>query len=153
MKSIRHFHLWTQAFTIYMAVIIQIPKASASPVDEFYRGKRISILVGFGSGGGYDVYARLLAKHLGRYIPEEPAVIVQNMPGAGSLLAANYLFNVAPKDGTVIGTFERNIPLMGLLGGNSAVKFDAEKFIWLGSLSQFSTDAIVPSRIHCGRCT
>lgn len=131
------------AFAVVIALLTPTLNASAASVDEFYHGKRITVVVGFGPGGGYDVYARLLARYVGKYIPGEPTVVVQNMPGAGSLQAANYLFNVAPKDGAVIGTFERNIPLMGLLGGNPAVRFDAQKFTWLGSLSQFSTDAML----------
>src|SRR4051812_11916384 len=74
--------------------------ARAETVEEFYRGKRLTITVGYGTGGGYDVFARLLARHIGKYIPGNPSIIVQNMPGAGSLIAANYLYNIAPKDGT-----------------------------------------------------
>ena len=75
------------------------------------------------------------------YIPGNPSIIVQNMPGAGSLRAVNYLYNVAPKDGTVIGTFARDMPLLGLLGTQSRVQFDPRKFTWLGSSSSFANDA------------
>ena len=100
-------------------------------------------MVGNGPGGGFDVFGRLLARHIGRYVPGNPTVIVQNMPGAGSLVAANYLYNLAPKDGTAFGLIARNMPLLGLLGGNSNVRFDPRKFTWLGSSSNFSNDAYV----------
>ena len=77
--------------------------SSARAADEFYKGKTIQISVGFAAGGGYDVYARLIARHMGKYIPGNPTFIVQNMPGAGSRVAANWLYNVAPKDGTALG--------------------------------------------------
>src|SRR5262249_54408217 len=99
--------------------------------------------VGYGPGGGYDIYARLLSRHLGRFIPGHPTIVVQNMPGAGSLRAVNYLYNVAPKDGSTFGMFARNMPLIGVLGGNSNVAFDPRKLTWLGSSSSFVTDAYV----------
>jgi tripartite-type tricarboxylate transporter receptor subunit TctC len=113
----------------------------ADAVADFYRGKQVKLIVGYGPGGGYDVYARLLARHLGRYIPGNPAVVVQNMPGAGSLRAANYIYVSAPKDGTVIGTFSRDMPLFALLGNNANVQFDSRKFTWLGSSSSYGNDA------------
>jgi tripartite-type tricarboxylate transporter receptor subunit TctC len=113
----------------------------ADTVADFYRGKQVKLIVGYGPGGGYDVYARLLARHLGRYIPGNPAVVVQNMPGAGSLRAANYIYMSAPKDGTVIGTFARDMPLLAILGNNPNVQFDTRKFTWLGSSSSYGNDA------------
>jgi tripartite-type tricarboxylate transporter receptor subunit TctC len=100
-------------------------------------------VVGNGPGGGFDVFGRLLARYIGRYVPGNPSVVVQNMPGAGSLVATNYLYNVAPKDGTTFGLIARNMPLLGLLGNNSNVRFDPHKFTWLGSSSNFSNDAYV----------
>ena len=82
--------------------------AQADPVADFYKGKTVQLVVGYGPGGGYDVYARVLSRHMGKHIPGNPTIIVQNMPGAGSLRAANYLYTVAPKDGTVFGTFARS---------------------------------------------
>src|SRR6266850_428618 len=117
--------------------------ARAQTVEDFYRGKRLTLTVGYGPGGGYDVFARLAARHLSKYIPGNPQVIVQNMPGAGSLIAANYLYSVAPKDGTAFGLIARDMPLLGLLGHNDKVQFDPRKFIWLGSSSNFSGDAYV----------
>src|SRR6266513_795569 len=81
--------------------------ASAASATDFYKGRTVQIVVGFSAGGGYDLYARVLARHMGKHIAGNPAVVTQNMPGAGSLKAANYIYNVAPKDGTVFGTFDR----------------------------------------------
>lgn len=118
-------------------------QAGAASVADFYRGKVITIVVGFGPGGGFDVLARLVARHMGKHVPGEPAVVVQNMVGAGTLIAANYIYNVAPKDGTQMGLIARNMALLGLLGGNPNVRFDPRKFTWLGSASDFSDDAYV----------
>jgi tripartite-type tricarboxylate transporter receptor subunit TctC len=117
--------------------------ARGDPVADFYAGKQINLIVGYGPGGGYDVYARQLARHLGEYVPGNPSVVVQNMPGAGSLRATNYLFNVAPRDGTTIGTFSHDLVLVGLLGRNPNIKFDIRKFTWLGSASSSANDAYV----------
>ena len=125
-----------------MAVLLAQP-AAAQTAEEFYKGKALTLVVGNGPGGGFDVFGRLLARYIGRYVPGNPSVVVQNMPGAGSLVAANYLYNVAPKDGTTFGLIARNMPLLGLLGNNSNVRFDPHKFTWLGSSSNFSNDAYV----------
>jgi tripartite-type tricarboxylate transporter receptor subunit TctC len=125
------------------SALLATPAACADGVADFYRGKQVNLIVGYGPGGGYDIYARLLARHLGRFIPGTPNVIVQNMPGAGSLRAVNYLYKIAPKDGTVIALFSRNMPLIGLLGGNANAQFDPRRFTWLGSTSSFVNDAYV----------
>ena len=125
--------------TLFLASIVS---AWAQTADDFYRGKTLNIIVGYGPGGGYDLYARILSRYMGKYIPGNPTIAVQNMPGAGSLRAANHLYNVASKDGTVIGTFDMNVPLLGIVGDKNAL-FDARKFTWLGSLSNFSADAYV----------
>ena len=98
----------------------------------FYSRKTVSIIVGSGAGGGFDTTARLVARHIGRHIPGTPTVIVVNMPGGGGLVAANHLFNVAPKDGTVIGLFHE-AQVMNQLTGGEGVQFDLLKFNWLGS--------------------
>jgi tripartite-type tricarboxylate transporter receptor subunit TctC len=103
--------------------------------------KPISLVVGFSAGGGYDAYARVLSRHFGKHMVGSPRVIVQNMPGAGSMVMANYMYNVAPKDGTSFGIFARNIPLISVLGGNNAVNYDARKYTWLGSMSSYEEDA------------
>ncbi|MGE3245113.1 MAG: Bug family tripartite tricarboxylate transporter substrate binding protein [Beijerinckiaceae bacterium] len=123
------------------AVIAAAATPAWADVAGFYKGKQFVIVVGYATGGGYDAYARLVSRHIGDHIPGKPNVIVQNMPGAGSLRAANYLYSAAPKDGTVIGTFSRNMPLMGVLGGNKNVQFDPRKFVWLGSPSSAENDA------------
>jgi len=107
----------------------------------FFKDQQMTVLVGYGPGGGYDTYARLVARHFSRNMAGNPAVIVQNMPGAGSLRATNFLYNNAPKDGTMFGTFARNMPLLSVLGGNKNVQFDATKFTWLGSPSSGADDA------------
>jgi len=99
-------------------------------VANFYAGKTVRIVVGFSAGGGFDQYSRVIARHLSKYIPGQPAIIVDNMPGAGSIIAANHTFNAAPKDGTVIGNISGPIILEQLFG-NSAVQYDMAKFRYL----------------------
>jgi tripartite-type tricarboxylate transporter receptor subunit TctC len=130
---------WLAALLVVFAVMLSA--ARADEVADFYRGRQVSLIVGFGPGGGYDVYARLLARHIGKYIPGNPTVVVQNMPGAGSLRAANYIYTVAPKDGTAFGLFARDMVLVALLGIDSNVQFDPRKFTWLGSSSSYANDA------------
>jgi tripartite-type tricarboxylate transporter receptor subunit TctC len=111
------------------------PSFDEQAVADFYRGKTVTILVGYSPGGGYDLYARLLARHIGRYIPGNPGVIVQNQPGAGSVLSANTLFNTSPRDGTVIGTFARGLPAEELLG-REGVQYRSAQFNWIGSMNE-----------------
>jgi len=99
-------------------------------VASFYNGKTVRIVVGFSAGGGYDQYSRVIARHLSKYIPGNPAVIVDNMPGVGSIIAANHVYNAAPKDGTVIGNISGPIVLEQLFGAPS-VQFDMAKFRYL----------------------
>jgi len=99
-------------------------------VAEFYRGKTVRIIVGFSAGGGYDQYSRLIGRHLSKYLPGNPAVIVENMPGVGSIIAANHLFNAAAKDGTVVGNISGPIVLEQLFGAPS-IQFDMAKFRYL----------------------
>jgi tripartite-type tricarboxylate transporter receptor subunit TctC len=119
------------------------PSAHADQVADFYKGRTLQIIVGYGPGGGNDIYARVLARHMGKYVPGAPTAIVQNMPGAGSLVAANTIATVAPKDGTVFGTFARNLPLAAVLGVNPNIRFDARKLTWLGSASSYQDDAYI----------
>jgi hypothetical protein len=100
--------------------------------EAFYKGKTVSIVVGSGAGGGFDTTARIVSRHIGRYIPGNPTVIVVNMPGGGGLVAANHMFNAAPKDGLVIGVFHE-AQVMSQLTGSDGVQFDLRKFNWLGS--------------------
>jgi tripartite-type tricarboxylate transporter receptor subunit TctC len=103
-----------------------------------YEGKTITIIVGYKPGGGYDLVARLLARHLPKHVPGKPTVIVQNMPGANSIIAANHVYNVAKPDGLTLGTFNRNLPLAQLTKVEG-VKFDITKFAWIGSAASEST--------------
>ena len=128
---------------IFAALALAATQARAEDVAEFYKGKRVNLIVSYGPGGGYDVYARVLAHHMSKYIPGNPAIVVQNMPGAGSLRGTNFLYNVAPKDGTAFGTFARNMALLGLIKTNQNVQFDPTKFTWLGSSSSFANDAYI----------
>ena len=105
---------------------------SAQPAEEFYRGKQIRFVVGTTAGGDYDLWARLMARHIGKHIPGNPSAIVENMPGAGSLVATNHLFNVAPRDGTVLGMISRSMPSAGVMQVKN-VRFDPVKFNWIGS--------------------
>jgi tripartite-type tricarboxylate transporter receptor subunit TctC len=107
-------------------------QAHSESVEDFYRGKTVNIIVGFSAGGGYDLYARLLGRHIGRHIPGNPAVNVQNMPGAGSLKATQYVYNVASKDGLTLGSVSRGMLTDPLL---SAANFDPTRLTWLGSIT------------------
>jgi tripartite-type tricarboxylate transporter receptor subunit TctC len=111
--------------------VTMLPAHAAGP-EDFYRGKTVSLVIGYSVGGGYDAYARLLARHLGRHIPGNPSIVAQNMTGAGSLKAASYIYSVAPKDGSAIGTFSRSLAIAPLL---SKAEFDSTKFSWLGSVT------------------
>lgn len=100
-------------------------------VADFYRGKSVRIIVGFSAGGGYDAYSRVIGRHLHKHIPGNPTVIVDNMTGAGSIIAANHIYNAAPKDGTVIGNISGQIILEQLFA-NPAVQYEMGKFRYLG---------------------
>jgi len=101
---------------------------------DFYKGKSVTLVVSSSPGGGYDIMARMIAKYLGRHIPGNPRIVVSNMPGAGGIVAMNYFYRNAPKDGTFIGGMQNNTPFEPLLGTKEA-QYDATKFNWLGSPS------------------
>jgi len=109
--------------------------AAADPVADFYSGKTVQVLIGFSPGGGYDLYARTLARYMGRHIPGNPKLVPQNMPGAGSLKVVNYLFNAAPRDGTTLATFARGVVYEPILGHPDGAQFEAPKFNWIGSIA------------------
>jgi len=123
-------------------VAVTVSFAKADPVADFYRGKTISNVVGFGPGGGYDLYARLVAKHLGRHIPGNPGFVVRNMPGAGSRIAGDFVFNVAAQDGVVLGFLSSAIVLDQLLDPVEG-RFDSRKFTWIGRLNDIAQVAVV----------
>jgi tripartite-type tricarboxylate transporter receptor subunit TctC len=116
----------------------------ADPVSDFYRGKQVRMLIGMPAGSGYDINARLVARYLGRHIPGAPNVIAENMAGAASIKAANYVYEVAPKDGLTIGAINRSTALGPLLGTTEgqAITFDALKFGWLGTIGPAVTVGI-----------
>ena len=108
--------------------------AQADAVADFYRGKTVNVLIGVGVGGEYDLQARLVARHIGKHIPGHPAVVPQNMTGAGGLKMLNYLYGVAPKDGLAIGMIQNAFPALQAVGA-AGVQFDAGKMNWLGSIA------------------
>lgn len=114
--------------------------SASAGAQDFYAGKTIKIVVGSTAGGGYDSYARLLARHMNKYIPGQPTAVVVNVPGADGIIAANHLYNLADKDGTVFGTFNRYVVLLSLLGSKQA-RFDPEKFGWIGTTASYSDNA------------
>ena len=121
------------------ACVLAFP-ARADPVAEFYKSHPVTLVIGYSAGGGFDLYARDLARYLGKHIPGHPNVTVQNMPGAGSLVAANYIYNVAPKDGTIISMVRA--PVMDPLTGTIRSQFDATKFTWIGNgMTEFAVCA------------
>ena len=112
--------------------VARLTATEREAADAFYRGNTVSILVGSGAGGGFDTTARLVSRHIGRHIPGTPTIIVVNMPGGGGLVAANHVFNAAPKDGTTIGLFHE-AQVMNQLTDGEGVQFDLRTFNWLGS--------------------
>ena len=108
------------------------PAQAQQSVEDFYKGKTIDFYIGFSVGGGYDIYARTVARYIGDHIPGKPRVVPKNMTGAGSRVAANYVYGVAPKDGTVLATADQSIPLEQAIG-DTGIKFDARKFNWIGN--------------------
>jgi tripartite-type tricarboxylate transporter receptor subunit TctC len=125
-------HLLTGVFALLFALAFA-PGVHADPVADFYKNNQITIQVGYGAGGGYDTTTRLFARHFGNHIPGNPAIVVQNVPGAGSMIVANTIFNSAPKDGTVLGMFASSTALEPLFGNKRAL-YDPRKYEWIGSL-------------------
>ena len=123
---------WTHGIAAaVLAFAVALPAYAQSPA-EFYKGRNVELFIGYSVGGAYDLYARVIARHLGKHIPGNPTIIPRNMEGAGSLRLANWLYNVGSKDGTVIGTIGRGTAFDPLLGSKGA-QFSADKFTWIGS--------------------
>jgi len=118
------------ALGLAAAVFLSALPARAEPIEDFYRGKTLRMLIGYGPGGGYDIYGRLVAEFLPRYLPGKPTIIAQNMPGAGSFSAASYIHDVAPKDGTVFGSLAQTLALDSMTNTNA--KVDVSKMPYLG---------------------
>ena len=112
------------------AILLFVAPAQAEPIEDFYRGKTLRMLIGYGPGGGYDIYGRLVAEFLPRHLPGKPTIIAQNMPGAGSFAAASYIHDVAPKDGTVFGSLAQTLALDSMTNTNA--KLDVSKMPYIG---------------------
>jgi tripartite-type tricarboxylate transporter receptor subunit TctC len=123
--------LWV---TIALLLVLVAP---ASAQDSFYKGKSIRLIVGATAGGGYDTYSRTIARHMGKYIPGNPGILVENMPGAGFLISANYMYRIAKPDGLTIGHFTGGLFLQQLLG-KPGIEFEASKFEYIGVPAQDS---------------
>ena len=132
------------AVAIVAAAWLVIPStiAAAQSVADFYADKSIELIIGYPPAGSNDIYGRIVARHLGKYIPGKPSIIVRNMPGAGSLTAANHIYNRAPKDGTVLGVVSAGIPLQAKLGQPQA-RFEPSKFFWIGRIQSSSSVTMV----------
>lgn len=126
--------LWATA----LVAATTMPAFSQS-VEQFYKGKTITVVIGLGAGGGYDTYARLAARWLGRHIPGSPTLVPQNMPGAGGMIAANHLYNVAPKDGTAMGALHANVAFAQVTETPN-VEYDARRFNWIGRVASGGLD-------------
>src|SRR5262252_3428932 len=118
------------AIMLLTTLLASSSQASAQPVADFYRGKTLRMLIGYGPGGGYDIYGRLVAEFLPRHLPGSPTIITQNMPGAGSFVAAKYMYEVAPKDGTVFGSLAQTLALDSMTNTNA--KLDVAKMPYIG---------------------
>src|SRR5688572_5355878 len=122
----------TAALAVVFLLVSAVCAGAASVGEEFFRGKVIRMIVGFSPGGGFDTFARTMARYMGKYVPGNPTVIVENMTGAGSLIAANHIYKVAKSDGLTIGAFNGNQILAQLVGGQG-IEFDARKMEWVGA--------------------
>lgn len=133
----RRFAVGARAIAAAATLLIAagLTGARAQSVEQFYKGRQLTMLVFTGAGSTYDIYARVLARHIADHIPGHPAVVVQNMIGAGGLKVEQYIYRIAPKDGTVIGTIGRGLPFEPMLGQNE-VHVDPLKFTWLGSMNR-----------------
>src|SRR4029077_18759674 len=120
------------ACAIGCVLIAAVAPAQAEPVADFYRGKTLRMLIGYGPGGGYDIYGRLVAEFLPRHLPGNPTIVAQNMPGAGSFVAASYIHDVAPKDGTVFGSLAQTLALDSMT--NASAKLDVRKMPYIGGV-------------------
>ncbi|MBM3607220.1 MAG: hypothetical protein FJX29_02015 [Alphaproteobacteria bacterium] len=132
------------ALAVAMTAALFAPSQACAQTsaENFYKGQTISLIVGYRPGGGYDQSARILAKHFARHIPGNPTIVVRNMPGAGTLIAANYVNNSAPRDGTVIGLYADLMTIAPLLK-IKGVQFDPRKFNWLGSMASRGTPVVM----------
>ena len=129
--------------TALLVLLAQCFAEASHADDEFYKGKNINFIIGTAPGGGYDAYSRLIARHIGKHLTGQPSVVPQNMPGAAGIRAANYLYNVAAQDGTVIGMLDQAVYLDQILG-TAGLNVDATKLNWIGRI--LSNSAVLYAR-------
>ena len=142
-KTIMLETLLGATFAVAAALLFAATPAQAQPVADFYRGKTLRMLIGYGPGGGYDIYGRLVAEFLPRHLPGNPTIVAQNMPGAGSFVAAKYIYDVAPKDGTVFGSLAQTLALDSMTNTNA--KLDVAKMPYIGRVvTNIDTGAALP---------
>jgi tripartite-type tricarboxylate transporter receptor subunit TctC len=127
-----HQRILPAAAVLSALMSASLAPACAQPAADLLAGKSVQMIIGFGAGGGYDLWGRTVGRHIGRHLPGRPTVIPQNMPGAGSYAAASHIFNVAPKDGTVLGIIARDAAL-GPLSGATGARFDPQRLSWIGT--------------------
>ncbi len=135
-------HYNFRALVCASSIAVSLLAAPHAIADDFYNGRSVRLVVGTSAGGGADITARLLARHLGRHIPGNPTFVIVNQPGGGGLVLANRIANAAPRDGSEIATMERAIPQLAYMG-DPQVRFDPMKLTWLGSLSSYKNDAFM----------
>jgi tripartite-type tricarboxylate transporter receptor subunit TctC len=120
--------------------LVAVSAGSADEVQDFYRGKSVTVVVPVAAGGNYDLAARLVGKYLVRHLPGTPGIVVQNMPGAGGISSMNFMYGTAPKDGATLAVMQRAMPQLAFVGTPN-IRFDATKFTWLGTMSSYADDA------------
>jgi tripartite-type tricarboxylate transporter receptor subunit TctC len=131
-----HSQLLRKAVGGFAACLVLAGVAAAAGIEDFYKGRNITLIIGYSVGGGYDAYARLLARYFGKHVPGNPSIVPEQMTGAGSLRSANFIYSVAAKDGSVFGTFSRSMGISPLI---DKAEFDSRKFTWLGSVTDDNT--------------
>ena len=129
----------SKAIASALALVVVAGLACAAGVEDFYKGRNVTLVIGYSVGGGYDAYARLLGRYFGKHIPGNPAIVPEQMTGAGSLRSANFIYSVAAKDGSVFGTFSRSMGISPLV---DKAEFDSRKFTWLGSVTDDNTTCV-----------
>ena len=123
---------WLLALSTTLIAVTAVGSGRSVEAQSFYEGKTVRIIVGLAPGGGFDTYARVIARHMGKHIPGNPSFVVENMPGAGSLISANHIYRVAKPDGLTIGKFNGSL-MLGQALGQPGVEFDARKFEFIGA--------------------
>lgn len=140
MGTLRVAALWLSAWLLALSLIMAAGTARADAIADFYKGKTVNMIVGPAPGGDYDLAARLVGRYIVKHLPGQPGLLVQNMPGAGGIAAINHMYNVAAKDGSVIAVMQRAMPQLAYIG-TEGVRFDPNKFTYLGTMSSYAGDA------------